>query len=54
MVQVPSKLIGGPEERFPSSSRDFYKVAEQRFTTAEFLFKNDYNLDAMYLAGVCC
>ena len=35
----------------PSSSRDFQKAALQRLTTAEFLFKNDYNLDPKYLAG---
>jgi HEPN domain-containing protein len=35
----------------PSSSRDFQRAAQQRLTTAEFLLENDYNLDAMYLAG---
>jgi HEPN domain-containing protein len=34
-----------------SSSRDFQRAAAQRLTTAEFLLKNKYNLDAMYLAG---
>jgi HEPN domain-containing protein len=33
------------------SSRDFQRAAMQRYTTAEFLFRNGYNLDAMYLAG---
>src|SRR3989304_3554903 len=33
------------------SSRDFQRAALQRFTTAEFLLRNRYNLDAMYLAG---
>src|SRR6266436_7391115 len=35
----------------PSSSRDSQRAAKQRFTTAEFLLSNRYNLDAMYLAG---
>jgi HEPN domain-containing protein len=35
----------------PSSSREFQRAAGQRLTTAEFLFENRYNLDAMYLAG---
>ncbi|HUE14458.1 MAG TPA: HEPN domain-containing protein [Planctomycetaceae bacterium] len=34
-----------------SSSRDFQRAAAQRLTAAEFLLKNRYNLDAMYLAG---
>jgi HEPN domain-containing protein len=33
------------------SSRDYQRAAGQRFTVAEFLLKNGYNLDAMYLAG---
>jgi HEPN domain-containing protein len=41
----------GIERTTPSSSRDFQKAALQRLTTAEFLFKNGYNLDAKYLAG---
>lgn len=35
----------------PLSSRDFQRAAAQRLTTAEFLLKYGYNLDAMYLAG---
>ena len=35
----------------PSSSREFQRAARQRLTTAEFLFENDYTLDATYLAG---
>ncbi len=35
----------------PSSSRDFLRAALQRLTTAKFLLKNGYNLDAMYLGG---
>ena len=35
----------------PLSSRDFQQAAGQRFTTAQFLLENRYNLDAMYLAG---
>ncbi len=35
----------------PSSSRDFQRAARQRLTTAEFLLKSRYNLDAMYLGG---
>lgn len=34
-----------------SIARKFLRAATQRLTTAEFLLKNDYNLDAMYLAG---
>jgi hypothetical protein len=33
------------------TSRDFLRAAGQRLTTAEFLLKSGYNLDAMYLAG---
>ena len=33
------------------TSRDFQRAAMQRYTTAEFLLVNRYNLDAMYLAG---
>jgi hypothetical protein len=33
------------------TSREFQKAANQRLTTAEFLFQSKYNLDAMYLAG---
>lgn len=33
------------------TSRDFRRAAEQRFTTAEFLWNRDYTLDALYLAG---
>lgn len=33
------------------SSRDFQKAAMQRLTTSDFLLKNHYNRDAMYLAG---
>jgi len=35
----------------PLSSRDFQRAAAQRLTTAEFLLKYGYTLDAMYLAG---
>ena len=35
----------------PSSSRDFQRAARQRITTAEFLLRHRYTLDAMYLAG---
>ncbi|MBA3316448.1 MAG: HEPN domain-containing protein [Planctomycetota bacterium] len=35
----------------PSSSREFQKAALQRFTTAEFLLRNHFTLDAYYLAG---
>ncbi len=35
----------------PSSSRDFQKAALQRLTTAEFLLRHGYTLDAMYLTG---
>jgi len=35
----------------PSSSRQFLKVARQRLSTAEFLLRQKYNLDAMYLGG---
>jgi HEPN domain-containing protein len=35
----------------PGSSRDFQRAALQRLTTAEFLLKHRYNLDAIYLAG---
>lgn len=34
-----------------TTSRAFLKAAQQRLTTAEFLSKHKYNLDAMYLAG---
>jgi HEPN domain-containing protein len=37
----------------PTTSRAFLKAAAQRLATAEFLLKNDYTLDAMYLAGYC-
>jgi len=33
------------------TSRDFQRAAMQRYTTAEFLLENKYNLDAMYLGG---
>jgi hypothetical protein len=33
------------------SSRDFQRAAAQRLTTAEFLLRNRYNLDAMCLGG---
>lgn len=35
----------------PTTSRDFQKAAAQRFTTAEFLLRHKYTLDAEYLAG---
>jgi hypothetical protein len=35
----------------PSASGVFLRAAKQRLHTAEFLLKNAYNLDAMYLAG---
>ncbi len=35
----------------PSSSQDFQRAALQRLTTAEFLLRNGYNLDAFYLGG---
>src|SRR5439155_2588319 len=31
--------------------RRFRRVADQRLTTAEFLLKHDFDLDAVYLAG---
>ena len=34
----------------PTTSREFQRAARQRLLTAEFLLKNGYNLDAMYLA----
>ena len=33
------------------TARDFWRAAAQRFTTAEFLLRNGYTLDALYLAG---
>jgi hypothetical protein len=33
------------------TSREFQRAARQRLTTAEFLLSQQYNLDAMYLAG---
>lgn len=41
----------------PTSSRDFLRAGAQRFTTAEFLLKHGFTLDAQYLAGYtieCC
>ena len=35
----------------PTTSRDFQRAAEQRLTTAEFLLRYTYTLDATYLAG---
>lgn len=35
----------------PTTSRDFQKVAAQRFTTAEALLRLRLNLDAQYLGG---
>jgi HEPN domain-containing protein len=35
----------------PTTSRDFLKVAAQRFTTAETLLRERLTLDAQYLAG---
>jgi len=35
----------------PSSSRDFQKVAAQRFTTAEVLLREKLTLDAQYIGG---
>jgi hypothetical protein len=33
------------------TSRDFFKAARQRLTTAEFLLREGYSLDAFYLSG---
>jgi hypothetical protein len=33
------------------SSRDFFKAAQQRFTTAELLLRHGHGLDAFYLSG---
>lgn len=35
----------------PADSRDFQKAAAQRFTAAQNLFENGFNLDARYLVG---
>jgi HEPN domain-containing protein len=35
----------------PSTSRDFQKVAAQRFFVAQFLYEHRFNVDAMYLSG---
>jgi HEPN domain-containing protein len=35
----------------PLSSRDLQRAAKQRLTTAEFLLRHGYALDAMYLGG---
>ena len=35
----------------PQTSREFQRAADQRLTTAQFLLRHKYNLDAMYLAG---
>jgi len=35
----------------PKDSRDFVKVAEQRFTAAEALLNLDFTLDAQYIGG---
>jgi len=51
MVGSPDAFNPESKRMIPSSSRDFQRAALQRLTTAEFLFKNGYNLDAMYLAG---
>jgi hypothetical protein len=35
------------------TSRTFLRAVRQRLLAAEFLRENDYNLDALYLAGYC-
>lgn len=35
----------------PQNSRDFLKIAEQRYNAAEVLFHADFTIDAQYVAG---
>ena len=35
----------------PTSSREFQRAARQRLSTAEFLLRHTYALDAVYLSG---
>jgi HEPN domain-containing protein len=35
----------------PRNSRDFIRIAEQRYNAAEALFRADFTLDAQYVAG---